>query len=85
MGKVNGVMKMYQIIEEEFDSSETGCYTAYGIAYNVNGESLSVSDLTLDKERAQAFVLLCNRLSLDPEQLLDAAEDFVFEEGLVKG
>ena len=85
MNAVNGVIKkMYELIEKEFDSAECGRYTAYGITYKTEQNSVSVNDLTLDKDAAQKFVLLCNQLKLDPAQLFDAAEDFVFEDGLVK-
>jgi len=75
---------MYELIEEEMESKECGSYTAYGITYKSEQETVSVSDLTLDKDKALTFVLLCNKLNLDPAQLFDAAEDFVFEDGLVE-
>ncbi len=75
---------MYELIEEVIESGEDGNYTAYGITYKSKEKSVSVSDLTFDKDKALNFVLLCNRLNLDPDHLFDAAEDFVFEDGLVK-
>ena len=74
---------MYKLIEEVIDSAEDGSHTTYGITYKTEKESVSVSDLTFDKAKAMGFVLLCNQLKLDPAHLFDAAEDFVFEEGLV--
>ena len=72
-GLVNGVNDMYQLIENNL---------SYGIKYTNGGQR--IDDLSFDKQRVQDLVDLCNQLQLDPVHLLDVAEDFLFEEGLVR-
>ena len=75
---------MYELFEEEIVSQELGKYTAYGITYKKDNDRVTISDLSLDKDKANELVCLCNQLNLEPVHLYDAAEDFVFNEGLVR-
>lgn len=73
-------MIVYQTLQETLWNPETGNYTAYAIcAYerqNGNDVLLSyTSDVFLNKEEAETFVTLCNRLQLSLIHLPDAIED----------
>lgn len=73
-------MIVYQILQETLWNPETGTYTAYAVcAYErKNGDDVLcsyTSDVFLNKEEAEAFVTLCNRLHLSLIHLPDAIED----------
>ena len=73
-------MVVYQILQETLWNPELGSYTSYAIcAYkSENGKNILcsyTSDVFLNKEEAEAFVTLCNRLHLSLIHLPDAIED----------
>lgn len=73
-------MIVYQILQETLWNSEVGTYTTYAVcAYErQNGNDVLrayTSDVFLNKEKAEAFVLLCNHLQLSLIHLPDAIED----------
>lgn len=73
-------MIVYEILQETLWNSEIGTYTAYAVcAYErQNGNAILLSytsDVFLNKEDAEAFVSLCNRLHLSLIHLPDAIED----------
>ena len=75
-------MIVYQILQETLWNPEIGNYTTYAVcAYerqNGNNVLLSyTSDVFLNKEEAEAFVTLCNRLHLSLIHLPDAIEDIL--------
>ncbi len=69
---------MYEIIEDEI-IMDNSVYKTYGIvAKTADGELIvKISDITLDCGKAEQFAALCNELSLSPEHLCYAVEDFV--------
>lgn len=73
-------MIVYQILQETLCNPEIGIYTAYAVcAYErQNGNNVLrsyTSDVFLNKEEAETFVTLCNRLHLSLIHLPDAIED----------
>ncbi len=69
-------MFQYEVIEENFEDSELGTYTSYGIIAMRDGEKLfCVSDMSLRRELVSELVKLCNELQLDPIHLYDVIED----------
>ena len=73
-------MIVYQILQETLWNPESGTYTAYAVcAYEVQNETSVLrsytSDVFLNKEEAETFVTLCNRLHLSLIHLPDAIED----------
>lgn len=65
-------MAKYEIVEEQFNTPETGSYISFGIcAYNeTSNEVISkVSDVFDSKERAANLVRICNEYELDPVHL----------------
>ena len=75
-------MTRYRIFEE-IRESETGEYSAYGVAaFNCAGELITVvPDITVSKNKAEAFAKLCERLGLSPCHLKDVAEDYIISDG----
>lgn len=73
-------MVTYQLLQETLWSPECGSYTSYAIcAYELqNGKSVlraCISDVFLNKQEAEAFVHLCNRLHLSLIHFPEAIED----------
>lgn len=73
-------MIMFQAVEENLYQTEIGAYTAFGIsALQVNKDSKEliahVSDVFLEKEKAEDFVRLCNESELDMIHFYDVIED----------
>lgn len=73
-------MVTYQLLQETLWHSEYGSYTAYAICAfeEQDGQKIlraHISDVFLDKQEAEAFVSLCNRLHLSLIHLPDAIED----------
>lgn len=62
-------------------NEEGSAYLSYGVeALNEKGEALdSVSDVFLNKDRAEQFVRICNRGELSLIHLKDAIEDAISE------
>lgn len=71
-------MIRYRVYEETLILEEKE-YTAYGVAaFDSAGELLcSVSDITLEKEKAAELARRCERLRLSPIHLKEVAEDFI--------
>ncbi len=63
---------MYKVISSEIEV-EGENYITYGIY----GETVSVADISTDRERVEKLAELCNRLDLSEIHLIDVAEDFV--------
>lgn len=71
-------MIRYQIIRQELEAPELGCYVSYGIeAVSLpDGERLAlVSDVSTDPSFAAALADRCTEGALDPAQLLDVVLD----------
>ena len=75
----------YGIIEEKHNING-GERISYGVAAYADcftdGSALvveTVSDISSDRESIEEFVDKCNSLSLSPEHLRDAVEDFLAE------
>ena len=47
------------------------------ITYGIYGETVSVDDISTDRERVEKLAELCNRLDLAEIHLINVAEDFV--------
>lgn len=69
-------MNRYAAIEEELHSDEIGTYVAYGVRMD---ETLSVSDVSLDRAAVENLVERMNDGDLDPVHFFDVIEDFVAE------
>lgn len=72
----------FYIVKELNYKEEIGSYTAYGIGacINKNGkkETLEyISDVFIDRQKAEHLADLCNRLHLDPIHLRDVVDDAV--------
>ena len=63
---------MYKVISSEIEV-EGENYITYGIY----GETVSVADISTDRERVEKLAELCNRLDLAEIHLINVAEDFV--------
>lgn len=52
--------------------------TSYGISCIQDGDLLvSLTDLSSDRDGVLRLIDRCNELQLDPDQLMDVAEDFI--------
>lgn len=72
----------FYTVKESLYREEVGSFTAYGIGVCENNpckrETLEyIPDVFLDKQKAERFVVMCNRLQLDPLHLLDVVEDAI--------
>lgn len=66
----------YFAIREAYISPCTGRYRAYAVMVRNNQKAIAyVPDVFLKRKQAKRFVLLCNRLALDPVHLFEAIED----------
>ena len=74
-------MKIYYTVEEERIAGEDREHLAFGIAARrEDGERIAgVSSLFFDRERAEQFAAVCNRLGLSPRHLDEVAEDILTE------
>jgi hypothetical protein len=75
-------MVTFQTTEEKLYHHDIGYYTAYGIsALRVDNDQAEfithVSDVFLEKEKAESFVRLCNELHLDLIHFFDVIEDAI--------
>ena len=66
---------MYQVTQDLFSDENDQTYTAFGIEYPE--EDLYIPDVFLDRERAEEFVALCNKLDLNPLHIFDVLEDIL--------
>lgn len=65
-------MAKYEVIEEHFNTPETGSYISFGIcAYHEASHEVicSVSDVFANKEHAADLVKMCNEAELNPVHL----------------
>ena len=68
----------FYTMKESLCSEDVGSFTTYGIGVCENHQHLEyISDVFLDQQKAEQFVVLCNRLQLDPLHLSDVVEDAV--------
>lgn len=63
---------MYELTETPSEDGEL-----YGVRWIADSQSLCYDAITDNKDELQALVLLCNRLSLDKNQLEDVLDDFL--------
>lgn len=73
-------MYIYKVVEENLQNCEFGSYIAYGIAVcfkSTNIILISISDVFLEKEKAEKLVELCNKNNLEPIHLREVVEDAV--------
>ena len=68
----------FYTMKESLCSEDVGSFTTYGIGVCENNQRLEyISDVFLDQQKAKQFVVLCNRLQLDPLHLSDVIKDAV--------
>lgn len=68
----------YSICESRFHNDEIGDYTSYDIALKRDDTIiLNVSDVFVNREKAENFVFLCNKLELSPIHLYDVLDDIL--------
>ncbi len=80
-------MIKYKLIEEKFEDSEVGGYTAYGIYAVDSGNKKiveTISDIFLDYENAAHFVERINAVQLEPMHLYNVIEDVLINGGSVE-
>lgn len=73
-------MITYTVIKENLQNCKFGRYVSYGIcAYSEEAKMIikSVSDVFLEKDKAEKLVVLCNENRLDPIHLSDVIEDAI--------
>lgn len=68
---------MYILTDEKKIIEGREC-TVYGVRFN---DEFFVRDISADRAAAEKFAEKCNKYSLDPVHLRDAAEDFAAEQG----
>ena len=68
---------MYQVYEEKLVNEEGERYITYGIACDEKG--VTVSDVTLNRDKLECFVNLINMEELHPIHLMDVIEDYLGE------
>ncbi len=66
---------MYEILEEMLVTDDNIKYISYGVRYRETG--LSISDVTMNKQKMLDFIRLINFEELQPVHLPDAVEDFI--------
>lgn len=73
-------MAIYILAEEKLFNLEIGSYTAFGItALDNNSKKVicSVSDVFVDRKRAEMFIRLFNEAKLDVIHLQNAIENII--------
>lgn len=71
----------YCCVKEQLASEETGSYTAYAVAVDLDGTRIRyISDVFSDHEQALRFIALCNELQPCPIHLREMIEDFIVSE-----
>ena len=75
-------MMTYQLLTETIDIGDGMARITYGIAaVTQDGETItSIRDISCNREKAQAFVDLCNTLGLSLLHIDDAVDDFIAEQ-----
>ncbi len=73
---------MYRLRKDWVHDEEEKEYIVYGIDIITSDEKIlsSVPDIFFDKQRALAFVKLCNECELELIHLADAVEDAITEQ-----
>lgn len=66
---------MYKVTQDLVTNENDQTYTAFGIEYPE--EDLYIPDVFFDRERAEEFVALCNKLDLNPLHIFDVLEDIL--------
>lgn len=66
---------MYKVTQDLVTNENDQTYTAFGIEYPE--EDLYIPDVFFDRERAEEFVALCNKLDLTPLHIFDVLEDIL--------
>ncbi len=71
----------YCCVKEQLADEETGSYTAYAVAVELDGNRIRyISDAFSDYEQALRFIALCNALLPSPIHLREMIEDFIVSE-----
>lgn len=73
-------MVTYKVIEENLQNCEFESYVAYGISVYSEDKKMildTISDIFLEKEKAEKLVELCNKNKLDPIHLREVVEDAI--------
>jgi len=73
---------IYQLLTETIDIGDGTARITYGIAaVTKNGKTItSIRDISCNREKAQAFVDICNALGLSLLHIDDAVDDFLAEQ-----
>ena len=77
-----GTVFRYQVIKETLHNPDVGKYRTFGVQVLRETESgwvpgKTISDVSVDRRKAVAFVKSCNERQLDPAYLEQTVEDFV--------
>lgn len=68
----------YEMIETVKGAGTEDAYCCYGIRMiDADGDTISIEDLSLEQNRLEKLVRLCNKLQLSPLHFWDVANDFV--------
>lgn len=73
-------MFIYKVVEENLRNSELGSYIAYGISVYLRATNvilISISDIFLERNKAEKLVELCNKNGLEPIHLREVVEDAI--------
>ena len=74
-------MMTYQLLTETIDIGGAARITYGIVAVTENGKTItSIRDISCNREKAQAFVDLCNTLGLSLLHIDDAVDDFLAEQ-----
>lgn len=64
---------MYQINETKVKTEDNEEALSYGITY----KDIIIEDVSVEKEKIEKLVHLCNELELDPIHIHDVVDDFL--------
>ena len=64
---------MYTLIKSVIKDEDGNFHDTYGIS----NETRQIKDISVDKEKVERLVSLCNSLNLSPMHLDDVVEDFL--------
>lgn len=72
------MVETYDICKNSLHSDEVGDYTAYDIVIKRDDTPiLNVSDVFVNREKAENFVFLCNKLGLASVHIYDVLDDIL--------
>ena len=73
-------MAKYGLFSERGYNEEAGAYDTCGIAVFSRGKAVRlIHDVTVDRDKAEALVRLFNKERLEPSQVDEAIEGFLYD------